>query len=317
MSEQERIQFFLEPRPPFRLDLTAWVLRRRPDNTWDRWDGQAYRRVMVIAGHAAEVSVTQTGPPDAPRLRVAAVASALPADAAARVTEALERLLGLHVDLTAFYALAQNDPRLSRLAKTYRGVKPPRFLTLFEALLNAIACQQLSLTVGIRLLGRLCAKYGAAFAADDSTAHAFPLPQDLEDAHMEDLHGMGYSRHKATAMLELAHAGAGGGLDLVALGSLDDQTARQELLQLRGIGRWSAEYVLLRGMGRLNVFPGDDVGARNNLQRRLHPAEPLDYEGVERLVRPWQPFAGLLYFHLLLESLSEAGYLAAEPAVSS
>ena len=66
-------------------------------------------------------------------------------------------------------------------------------------------------------------------------------------------------------------------------------------------------------MGRLNVFPGDDVGARNNLRRRLRVQEPLDYEDVGRLVGPWRPFAGLLYFHLLLDSLAEAGYLAVSP----
>ena len=70
-------------------------------------------------------------------------------------------------------------------------------------------------------------------------------------------------------------------------------------------------------MRRLHIFPGDDVGARNNLRRRLHVAEPLDYEAVGRLVSPWQPFAGLLCLHLLLDSLAEAGYLAVQPALAS
>jgi DNA-3-methyladenine glycosylase II len=313
----DEIGFFLEPTPPFRLDLTVWVLRRRPDNAWDRWDGQAYRRLLILDDQPAEVAVTQAGPPDAPRLRVAAVSARLPADAAATITAALERLLGLRSDLTAFYEVAGTHSRLWRLAQTYRGFKPPRFLSLFEALVNAIACQQLTLTVGIRLLNRLSQRHGAAFLGTEATAHAFPRPQDLAAVDIEDLRAMGYSRHKALAMLELANAIVGGRLDLESLGSLDDEAAQQGLLQLRGVGRWTAEYVLLRGIGRLHIFPGDDVGARNNLRRRLRVPEPLDYVDVGRLVGAWQPFAGLLYFHLLLDSLAEAGYLTTQPALAS
>jgi DNA-3-methyladenine glycosylase II len=79
---------------------------------------------------------------------------------------------------------------------------------------------------------------------------------------------------------------------------------------LRGVGRWTAEYALLRGLGRLHVFPGDDVGARNNLARWLDCRASLDYEGVRAAVRHWQPYAGLVYFHLLLASLAERGTLA-------
>ena len=64
--------FELEPVPPFRLDLTAWTLRRRPDNVVDRWDGTTYRRVLPLPTGTVEVAVTQSGPPEAARLIVVA-----------------------------------------------------------------------------------------------------------------------------------------------------------------------------------------------------------------------------------------------------
>ena len=64
--------------------------------------------------------------------------------------------------------------------------------------------------------------------------------------------------------------------------------------------------MLLRGLGRLNVFPGDDVGAQNKLKRLLAIETPLGYEAVRRLVARWQPFAGVVYFHLLLDSLTRS-----------
>ena len=95
-------------------------------------------------------------------------------------------------------------------------------------------------------------------------------------------------------------------LDLDALGDLDDAGAVERLQALRGVGRWTAEYALLRGLGRLHVFPGDDIGARNNLQRWLGILEPLDYEGVRRALARWAPFQGLVYLHLLLRGLQLA-----------
>jgi len=57
------------------------------------------------------------------------------------------------------------------------------------------------------------------------------------------------------------------------------------------------------------VFPGDDVGARNRLAKWQHLKQPLDYVAVARLTKRWQPYAGMVYFHMLLEGLSEAGEL--------
>ena len=108
------------------------------------------------------------------------------------------------------------------------------------------------------------------------------------------------------AIIELARALAEHRLDLDRLEQLDDATAVARLRTLRGVGRWTAEYVLLRGLGRLHVFPGDDIGARNNLQRWLGLSEPLDYDGVQRTLARWQPFQGLVYLHLLLKAQQRA-----------
>ena len=73
------------------------------------------------------------------------------------------------------------------------------------------------------------------------------------------------------------------------------------------MGRWSAEYTLLRGLGHIHVFPGDDVGARNNLQRWIGLQCSLDYDETKRVVRTWYPYAGLVYMHLLLQGLADRG----------
>jgi DNA-3-methyladenine glycosylase II len=131
------------------------------------------------------------------------------------------------------------------------------------------------------------------------------------------LRAFGFSSRKAQYIISISRfALEGGGKNaasgLEALESLPDEEAEAGLLTLRGVGRWSAQYVLLRGMGRLGVFPGDDVGARAKLSEWLGVKSGLDYEGVRRIAVRWHPYGGLIYFHLLLKSLRAKGFLPIE-----
>jgi len=313
-GQSRQRQLVIEPPAPFRLDLTAWGLRRRAHNTIDRWDGRVYRRALCLGDETVAVSVTQTGPRDSPSLAVTVSGRRIDDDVEAAARGSLDKLLGLRVDLSGFATLAAEDPLLDELAGRLRGLKPPRFPTVFEALVNGIACQQLSITVGIHLLGRLTSAHGRPVPEDPDGLRAFPEPTDLASATPDELKAMGFSLTKARTILETAAAIVDGDVDLESLEHLDDETAIEHLTSLYGIGRWTAEYALLRGLGRLHVFPGDDVGARNKLKRFFDIEQPLDYDGIARLLARWRPYAGVIYFHLLLDSLTEAGLVAAVPA---
>ncbi len=301
MPDLERLRLRIEPAAPFRLDLTAAALRRRASNAIDRWDGETWRRVLVVGGEPLGIEVVQTAPPERPIPQVTVRGACLPAGTGPAVRAALARLLGVDRRLDDFYRAAAADPRLDALAQPFRGLKPPRFATLFEALVNAFACEQVTLSLGIQLLNRLAQSWGRAFDGPDGRAWAFPAPDDLAERTPEELRALGFSRQKGTAIIELARTSSS--LDLDGLAALDDAAALARLRTMSGVGRWTAEYALLRGLGRLHVFPGDDIGARNNLQRWLGLLEPLDYDGVRRVVARWRPFQGLVYLHLLLWSL--------------
>jgi DNA-3-methyladenine glycosylase II len=300
-------QLEIEPRGPFRLDLTAWALRRRSHNAVDRWDSATYERVVSLAGGPVALSVTQVAGPDAPRLSILLAGRRIDQRAEALARDTVNRLLGLSVDLSPFAAMAAPDPLLGPLAARMRGLKPPRFPTVFEALVNGVACQQLSLAVGIHLLNRLAADRGKATSDAPDSPHAFPDPEDLASLQPDELKRHGFSATKARAIIEIAESVVAGDLDLEELQRLEDGAAIERLTSLRGIGRWTAEYILLRGWGRLHVFPGDDVGAHNKLRRLFAIETPLDYEAVGRMVARWHPYAGVVYFHLLLDSMSRAG----------
>lgn len=309
----QSLTFTLRPIPPFRLDLTVWALRRRPENLLDRWDGEFYRRALAldenIARRPAEIAVEQTGTTASPALRVTAFAPDRSPALENALRSTVQQMLGVNTDLRAFYAFAAKQKQLRSLISSLTGMKPPRYPTLFEALLNAISCQQVSLHVGIMLLNRVVQTFGRP-SAHDTSLRACPQPRDLAELSTGALRAFGYSANKERAILELSRGVASGEIALESFRELDDAAALERLNSIRGIGRWSAEYAMLRGMGRLNIFPGDDVGGWNNLQKHLRLRARPDYARTRKLLAPWKNYAGLIYFHFLLDGLRSRGLLA-------
>ena len=139
----------------------------------------------------------------------------------------------------------------------------------------------------------------------------FPTAHDIARLPPEKYRAIGFSSQKVRALLDLAGAIVRQELDLEFIAEEDDSVVRQRLLELRGVGRWTSEYVLLRGLGRLNVFPGDDVGAQKRLARWLGRSRRLDYAGVCRAVKRWHPYAGRC-----ISTSCSTGYRRPEPWIA-
>ena len=303
-------QFEIEVANPFRLDFTIWTLRRRPHNVMDGWDGARYRRTLVVEREPVDVTVRQGSEAKTSLLAVDARCrgAELSDHSINEIRRIVTRSLGLEANLSGFYQMAEGEPLLAALAHQFVGMRPPCFPSIFESAVNAIACQQLSLTVGIHLLNRLSEQFGPG----TDVQHGFPPPERLAREDPEHLRNLGFSRSKARAIIELSQRIVVGDTELEGLWDADDDKAKNTLLDLTGIGRWSAEYVMLRGLGRLHVLPGDDIGARNNLHRRFGLSASAGYEEVQQYSRRWSPYGGLVYFHLLLDALANAGNLRLE-----
>ncbi len=231
------------------------------------------------------------------------------------VTATLTRMLGLERDLADFYRIARDDKMLAPMADRMRGMKPVRFPTNFEAFANAVVCQQVSVSAGLHVLNRLTEAYGKAVSARGkvrtggaATQYAFVEARDIARATPDRLRALGFSRPKATYLIDLARMAASNN-DFAAFEALDDAEALARLCELRGVGRWTAEYVMLRGFGRINVFPADDVGGRNKLVEWLGVRRKLDYGGVRDLLARWHPYEGLIYIHLVVNGLLEQGLI--------
>jgi DNA-3-methyladenine glycosylase II len=158
----------------------------------------------------------------------------------------------------------------------------------------AITEQQLSLAAAFHIRQRLVTRFGTPFEA----LWIFPSPETLAEAPLGDLIDCGLSRRKAEYVKGLAQRVADGTLDLDALTRKSDEEARVYLMNQRGLGAWSAQYILVRGLGRADCLPSDDVGLRRAVGKYFSRGRRLSPEQLDRALLPFAPFRGLAAFYL-------------------
>jgi 3-methyladenine DNA glycosylase/8-oxoguanine DNA glycosylase len=169
----------------------------------------------------------------------------------------LRRMLGLDVDLSQALRLAAADSRLRPVVQRFAGLRPPRFASLFETLGMTIPFQQVSLEAGQSFVNRLVKRFGKSRGA----LWLFPTPEAIANASLEDLRAAGLSEAKAATLRHVASLIVAGTLSEAEIERLPSEEALRSLDDLPGIGPWTAGVILLRGFGRLDVFPPGDVGA--------------------------------------------------------
>jgi DNA-3-methyladenine glycosylase II len=208
-------------------------------------------------------------------------------------------ILGTDVDATPFYRVAAHDARLHAVTTALRGLKPPRFPTLFETIAGVIPFQQVSLASGAAIVARLVERCGERLSLGGRTYYAFPRPEHVAQMDTGELQSLGLSRAKAVALREVAARVLSGELATERLEALPTDAAMEVLTALPGIGPWSAGLILLRGLRRMEVFPDGDVGAAKNLARLLKLEGPVSAADLRPLYDGLGSVKGYLYFYTL------------------
>jgi DNA-3-methyladenine glycosylase II len=296
----------ISARGPFHLEATVRVLQRRPGNRVDVWEQGRYRRILGSAPELAWVEVMNRGSIDDPDIRYAVRTEGISPARRARLEGMLRRVLGLDVDPAPLQRLANAERRLRPAARALRGMRPPRFSGLFEAFANVVPFQQLSLDAGVAIIGRLVERFGTRLEQDGRALYAFPAAQTIARARLERLKRCGLSARKAQTLRFLAKAIASGELTERELCGLSSADALRFLTELPGIGPWSASLVLLRGLGRLDVFPPGDVGAVAGLRALMHLRSEAP---LHRIIERFGDYRGYLYFYALGGRLRAKGLI--------
>ena len=287
----DRITTTIRPTPPFDFDLTAgYHTYFRGSYGTDTLEDSAYRRLLDLGDKLALASVQSVGSIDNPELSVEVRGEGLsPAD----VTKAAGQvawLLGADQDLEPFYAGVRDDPVMSNIAGQLRGLHLPHTATVFESLVLAILGQQIATNVARIIRTLLIETYGLRLSFDGQGYYAFPRPETLGKATVEELRQLKLSQRKAEYVQGIARAALDGSGILESLQELSDDEVVKEVTTLRGVGKWTAQWVLVRALGRPDALPLGDLALRRVVSRLYFQGETIDDAQLGEFAQRWSPW---------------------------
>jgi DNA-3-methyladenine glycosylase II len=292
---------------PFNFDLTARIFGSGDRQIRIYEDGRFWQ-VTRVGGKLAFVMLESAGTVEAPRLRAELKATQEISRAdTEEVARIVTRLFNLDLDLLPFYAVAKNDETLLKITQRLWGLRSPTTQTVYEALMDSIVEQQISLKVATIMERRMIKKFGEALTVEGDVYYAYPVPKALADAEIDELRGCGLSGRKAEYVKGISSAVTAGKLDLEkfrSYGSAEDIV--RELDAVRGIGTWTAELTVIRALQKWDAMPADDVGLRRIISQYYCGGRRISSEEAKKIAETWGKWRGLAAFYFVVADLVKA-----------
>lgn len=288
----------IKPAAPFSLDLSALIFSDG-DERFRRYEAGDYRQVIRLGERLMLITLRSLGSVDLPELSVHLEPDGFSNDEVKMAKETIIRLFNLDLDILPFYEAVKGDRVMSMLTERLRGLHSPTTQTVFEALVDSIIEQQISLKVAWSLERRVIETFGDVLRINDKTYYAFPRPVMLAVASVEQLRNCGLSMRKAEYIRDSAKLIADG-LDLESLRDYDDNSIIEELSRIRGVGVWTAELTMIRGMQRLDAIPADDLGLRRCISHYYCGDRKITGSEARKIAEKWKGWRGLASFYLIM-----------------
>jgi DNA-3-methyladenine glycosylase II len=293
------MEFSIRPNGPFNLDLTLQRYRLFGEDAAHAYVDGVYHRVIAIAGKPWVYALRAGGSAPGSTIQVQILGGRAQAQHRAVVEAEIEHALSLNIELEPFYRWAADDSTLAELIARCYGMRPPRAPTLFETLVTSISAQQVNLAFATVTRSRLIRRFGQAMSLDGRTFYAFPTPESLADAPLQELRDVQFSWRKAEYIVNLARLVALGELRLEEFPQLTNEAVIERIMRVKGLGRWTADWLLARGLGRGDVVAAGDLGVRKALGKFYFNGQTPSIEEVRSYAARWGAFQNLTVHYLL------------------
>ncbi|MBY0433892.1 MAG: DNA-3-methyladenine glycosylase, partial [Cyclobacteriaceae bacterium] len=214
----------------------------------------------------------------------------------AHVTNYVREWFDLETDLRPFYALARKDALLKDLVKKYYGYRIIGQPDLFESLVWAVLGQQINLAFAYTLKQRFVEKFGESMVVKNQSYHVFPLPRVVAQLTDADLLPLQFSRQKSKYTVLIAEAFASGAVSKEKLHGLPLQEAKEILMNIKGVGNWTANYALMKTFRYPDAFPLEDAGLHNAIKNLKAMKQKPTLTQVKRIFKNyagWEAYATL------------------------
>ena len=304
----DKITTKIEPVAPFDFELTAgYHTYFQGRYGTDSLDEGVYRRLLDLDGKLVLASVRSVGSIEVPGLSIDLQADELTSKEAEKATSTVAWMLGTGQDLRAFYNQSKQDPAMWAIIQGFHGLHAPHTATVFEALVLAILGQQIASNVARIIRTLMIETHGPHRDFDSETYYAFPRPHTLATLSIEQLRGLKLSQRKAEYVQGIAQTAlqfSPNGLE--SLHDMPDEEVIQKLVELRGVGNWTAQWVLIRALGRPDALPLGDLALRRVVSRVFFGGEELSDSQVEQFAvrwSPWRTYATVYLFTAMREGM--------------
>lgn len=278
----------LKPRAPFDFSKTlAFIQDFQPALGEQHIQNGTLSKALLINGQVIVFRLRSLGSVADPALACTLCAeTALAAETRLAALERIRFFLSLDDNLAPFYAVGERDPAFAPIIDRLFGYHQVKFLTPFECACWAVLSQRNTLTLSQSMKARLTERYGSALRVDGLTHPVFPEAHTLAGADERELHAVIGNRMKSDGILGVARGFLDADEDWLRNAPYDEASAW--LRGIRGIGAWSASFILLRGLGRTERLPVDEKWVLSAAQQVYDEAEP----DLERLAAPYGAYAG-------------------------
>ncbi len=261
-----------------------------------------YRVIYLKNGLPVLLIISSTGSIDSSSLNVKIYSdSKLTRKDLGYIRQKIEWMLGLNDELKKFYDHMSNfDPVLYKITQELIGLRAPATATVFEAVIHALIEQQISFSFARKIKSRLVKKFGKAINIDGKTYYAFPTSKDLSQTTPEELRMLQLSRRKGEYIINIASKVASGEIDLESLIYEPNETVVEKLSKFRGLGKWTSEMVMVRGMRKLDAVPADDIALRRLISHYYYNGKKISKEDTLKITEDqWGKYRGYTAFYLM------------------
>ncbi|CAG9621284.1 DNA-3-methyladenine glycosylase family protein [Sutcliffiella rhizosphaerae] len=205
----------------------------------------------------------------------------------------------LDFDLSGFYHLAEQDSVLKTVVPKYMGLRMIGIPDLFEAIVWAIMGQQINLSFAYTLKKRFVEQFGEGVTSAGETYWLFPTSERIASLKVEELKSLQFTTRKAEYILNIAKLMANGELSKkMLLQKETNEQRRNVLLKIRGIGAWTADYVLMKCLHNPTSLPIADAGLHQALKKILMLEKKPTLEQIGQVAENWEGYQAYATFYL-------------------
>lgn len=299
----------VKPLAPFDFELTAgYHTYFQGRYGTDSIEGGVFRRLLDLDGKLVLASVRSVGSVEDPELTVELRGDRLTSEDAAAAAWRVGWLLGANQDLSGFYEHCGDQQGMADIIRRFHGLHLPHTPTVFEALVLAVLGQQISANVARVIRTLLIETYGPNRTFDGETYYSFPRPHTLAALSVEQLQALKLSRRKAEYVQGIAKTALEfSPVGLESLREMADDEVVAKIVELRGVGHWTAQWLLVRALGRPDALPLGDLALRRVVSRVFFKGEDLNDAQLEEFAArwsPWRAYATVYLFTALRDGIA-------------